>query len=178
MKNRGLGKKAQEAVSNFGVTGIVLIVFLVIVVLGIWYVNSSWVQVSDQIPKNAAIIANACSAVATDSGLTPYCLQFREADKNIYTTCDYAKKYNIVILDSDNSNASVVRMASVCSEVNKSLNNEICNACNTTRGQFYQKPRVEVNGKKCSEWIGELSCRNYGESSVAKESWEEFGITG
>ncbi len=159
MKNRGLGKKGQEAVSNFGVTGIVLIVFLVVVVLGIWYVNSSWNQVLGQIPKNAEIIAQACSAYAKESSLNSYCFDFREVRKDTYTTCDYAKNYNIVILDSDNSNASVVRMESVCSEYSSYLNNSICTACNSTNGgQFSEKPKTKINGKSCSDWLNGGFC--------------------
>lgn len=148
MKIRGLNKKGQEAVSNFGVTGIVLVVFLVVVVLGIWYFNSSFKQITNQLPKNAEVIAKACSAFTRESEVNSYCFQIREADKNVYTTCDYARNLNIIILDSDGSNSSAVRMDTFCEGYSSDLKEIITTFC---EGKEFSS-KVKVNGQSCSEF--------------------------
>lgn len=148
MKIRRLNKRGQEAVSGFGVVGIVLVVFMVVVILGIWAVNKYWNLGIDHVPKNAEMIAKACSSFSKESYVNPYCLQIREADKNLYTTCDYAGNFNIVVLDSEGSNYTTVRMNKFCKDYSSALNGTIGDFC--MKKEFSK--RVRVNEMNCREW--------------------------
>jgi hypothetical protein len=156
MKIRGLNKKGQEVVSNFGVVGIVGIIFLVVVILGIWYVSTRAGEASTQIPENAAIIASACSAVASESTLNSYCLQLREVNSNKYATCDKMSDYNIIVTDSDGTSIKINEMNLKCQQYDDSLQQKIQEAC--VSGDFKGKPSVEINKKLCSDYIDDMSC--------------------
>jgi hypothetical protein len=155
MKIRGMNKKAQEVVSNFGTVGIISIIFLVLVVLGIWYFSERGSEIGGQIPENAEVIAQACGVVAKESTINSYCLQFREVKTNTYVTCDKLSLYNIPVTDSDGAFAN---MNTKCNQYSENIEAKIKEACTT--GDYKNKPTVEINGKKCSEYTSSLKCVN------------------
>ena len=155
-KNEAPRRKGQEVVSNFGIVGIVGIIFLVVVVLGIWYVSTRTTQASTQIPANAEIIAQACSSLATESTVNSYCLQFRQINTNVYATCDHVADYNIVVTDSDGTSVAINAMNERCKQFFPQLTAAIQQACST--GDYKGKPNVEINKKKCSEYIIGATC--------------------
>lgn len=154
MVKRGLNKKGQEAVTGFGVTGIVLIVFMVVVILGIWYVNGVWEDATSITPKKAEAIALACSNTANEIAANTYCFELREIRKNEYITCDKAEDYGILVLGSDESDTSIKKMNVFCGEKFSFLNTTVLKECNDPAGKFYEKKsKVKINGKTCLEWI-------------------------
>ncbi len=154
--NKASRKKGQEVVSNFGIVGIVGIIFLVVVVLGIWYVNTRATQASTQVPDNAAIIAQACSAVASESTINSYCLQLREIKSNVYATCDKMADQNIVVTDSDGSAVNIAAINDKCKQYASQLTAKIQEACST--GDYKGKPNTEINKQLCSYYTTGLKC--------------------
>jgi len=151
MKIRGLNRKGQEVVSNFGIVGIIGIVFLVVVILGIWYFSTRGEQAAGSIPENAEIIAQACSVVATESSINSYCLQIREVKSGVYATCDKMSNYNIVVTDSDGTNVQINSMNEKCKQYATQLESKIREAC--VSGDYKGKPNIEINSKKCSAYL-------------------------
>lgn len=94
--------KKGDAVESFSVNWIYAIIFLIVIVIGLYLVVKYVGQTGKNIPQQEEVIVQFCSAFNPAELATSYCLQPRQIKTNEYITCDYADKYGLVINDAAN----------------------------------------------------------------------------
>ncbi len=98
-----MNKKGAEE-TNWLMLAIIGLVFVLLIILGMWYVKKIASDVTGNVPDNAEIVAQGCSLAIGGELVNAYCFQFREIEfgsKKVYATCDYVKKNYGVVFDSE-----------------------------------------------------------------------------
>ncbi|MFA4953181.1 MAG: hypothetical protein WC584_03090 [Candidatus Pacearchaeota archaeon] len=150
MRNKG-----GEAEQSFGVNGIILLIFLVLVIAGIWYVVDRAKGAADNIPGQGEIIIQACNQLNAVQFQTSYCTQIRQIRTNEYTTCDYASNYGLILEDVTNKNK-------VCETMD--LQSKIILFRTQCEDRKLDSSKDKINGKTCGDWIGDFggTCISFG----------------
>lgn len=159
-----MNRKGQEAVQSFGISGAILIVFLVLV-LGAIYLVYVYIQGATQgAPKDTSIIAGACSGYISlgELGENDYCYVFRVLDNGEYVNCPYLiQKYKVAVQGSDS-------LPFICKEDSITTNRDIkCKALVDSK--------IKINGFTCSYWIAKSIT---GKCSGIATTCESIGLTG
>ncbi len=140
-----MNKRGDET-QSFGVSGIILLIFLVLVIAGIWYVVEKLKEVGENVPQKVETAIQGCGLVASEQTAESYCNLIREIGENKYVTCDYGVKYEgFVVGDS-------------------SLMEPICSAQGSSRVISIKRQIEErkitkglINGESISSWKTKIS---------------------
>ena len=165
-------KKGQEVVQSFGINGIILLIFLVLVIAGIWYVVDKAKGTSQNIPGQGEAIIQACNLLDAVQFQTSYCTQIRQIRTNEYTTCDYASHYGLILEDVVNKNK-------VCETMDSQ--SKIILFKTQCEDKKLDSSKDKINGETCGALIGELggTCISLGGDwkSVACDTTKETDKT-
>jgi uncharacterized protein (UPF0333 family) len=150
-----LNKRGQ---TQWEMTGWILaLIVLVAIGLIVYYFMSASDDITENMIKKAEVIAQTCSASASESFVNTYCLQLREIDSKNFVTCDslYSgkdKRYGVVIEGGD-------AMVSLCKDNEDALNNVIRNKCESLSESA--KKKTNIIGISCENHLG-VTCASLG----------------